>query len=94
MLTESEIKHVLDALCGYPTVTTPEFADRVEKNYARNEYPVRLSRGYVPRICRSDRKNIKRGFFREGIGYFPLSYRVKCLRRGVQQRRVRNSCKT
>jgi hypothetical protein len=31
MLTESEIKHVLDALCGYPTVTTPEFADRVEK---------------------------------------------------------------
>lgn len=31
MLAESEIKHVLDALCGYPTVTTPEFADRVEK---------------------------------------------------------------
>lgn len=31
MLAESEIMHVLDALCGCPTVTTPEFADRVEK---------------------------------------------------------------
>lgn len=31
MLAESEIKHVLDALCGCPTVTTPEFADRIEK---------------------------------------------------------------
>lgn len=32
MLTKSEIKHVLDALCGYSAVTSPEFADRVEKN--------------------------------------------------------------
>lgn len=31
MLTESEIKHVLDALRGYPAVTSPEFADRIEK---------------------------------------------------------------
>ena len=31
MLTESEIMHVLDALCGCPTVTSPEFADRIEK---------------------------------------------------------------
>lgn len=31
MLTESEIKIVMDALCGYPACTTSEFADRVEK---------------------------------------------------------------
>ena len=31
MLTESENKIVMDALCGYPTCTTSKFADRVEK---------------------------------------------------------------
>lgn len=35
MLTESEIMHVLDALCGCPTVTTPEFADRSGRKILR-----------------------------------------------------------
>lgn len=30
-LNEHEITHVMNILCGYPTVTSPELADRVEK---------------------------------------------------------------
>lgn len=37
MLAESEIKHVLDALCGCLVVTTPEFADRVDERLRRRQ---------------------------------------------------------
>lgn len=37
MLAESEIKHVLNALCGCPVVTTPEFADWVDERLRRRQ---------------------------------------------------------